>query len=284
MMATGIDLALLGVSLLGFFALALATERQAEQLLGHWFGGLPAPRWRWLARVVGWALLALSLAWSIDRLGVGIGIALWLGGLTVAALALVFAFPKWPWQAPEREKPVRKPKDTGRAAAPPPAARAGRHLAAVLLLATVAVFALNLSRVQPQLLKRADAVRGSAGPWSFVLAEADRDAPEIVDMDIPMKTFKLRFCEACDGQIRQVFLKVHKPRSARANGMAFMGARWERRVEIPLPSTLKADSELWLTVVGKDGSVHQAAWRIDQVSPATVAWFDRQRSAQHANP
>ncbi|WP_341644794.1 hypothetical protein [Thauera sp. SDU_THAU2] len=63
--------------------------------------------------------------------------------------------------------------------------------------------------------------------------------------------------------------------------MAFMGQRWERRVEIPLPSTTRADSELWLTVVGKDGSVHQTMMRMDRASPATVAWFDEQRS-KHA--
>ena len=103
-----------------------------------------------------------------------------------------------------------------------------------------------------------------------------------MEMDVPMKEYQLRFCETCDSEIRHAYLKVNKPRSARAVGMAFMGQSWKRRVEIPLPSTTHADSELWLTVVGKDGKIYQTALRMDQASPATVLWFDEQRKA-HAS-
>lgn len=74
-------------------------------------------------------------------------------------------------------------------------------------------------------------------------------------------------------------MKVNKPRSKRAIGMAFMGQSWERRIEISLPSTTRAESELWLTVVGKDNTLHQTTLRMDQTSPATVAWFDKQRKS-----
>ncbi len=103
-----------------------------------------------------------------------------------------------------------------------------------------------------------------------------------MEMDVPMKEYQLRFCETCDSDIRQAYLKVNKPRSARALGMAFMGPSWKRRVEIPLPSTTQADSELWLTVVGKDGVIHQTTLRMQRASPATVLWFDEQRKA-HAS-
>jgi len=43
-----------------------------------------------------------------------------------------------------------------------------------------------------------------------------------------------------------------------------------------LPSNLTARSELWMTVVGKDGAVHQASWPMAAVSPATVTWFANQ--------
>lgn len=274
---TTTHLGILAVSLLAFLALALATERHAEHLLGR----LPAPHWRMFARAAGWLLLAVSLSWGIAVLDVGVGITFWLGWLTVAALAMVFLFPYWPWQPPVREKPVRPPK-AGAAEPAVPRKRKRRALAIGLLLATVAVFSIGLARVGKQPLKRPDAIQGQVGPWRFTFAQAHREPPEVMDMDVPMKEFRLRFCEACDNEIRQAYLKVNKPRSARAVGMAFMGQRWERRVEIPLPSTTQAESELWLTVVGKDGTAHQTALRMAQASPATVAWFEAERKAHAA--
>nr|WP_312989941.1 DUF3325 domain-containing protein [Comamonas koreensis] len=271
---TATHLGILAVSLLGFFALALATERHAEHLLGK----LPAPHWQMLARVTGWILLAIALYWGVADLDVGVGITFWLGWLTVAALVLVFLFPYWPWQPPVREKPVRPPK-AKKEEPPVPQVRKRQVIAGALLLATAAVFAIGLARVDKQPLKRPDAIQGQVGPWRFTFAEAHREQPEIMDMDVPMKEFRLRFCEACDNDIRQAYLKVNKPRSARAVGMAFMGQRWERRAEIPLPSTTWAGSELWLTVIGKDGKVHQTALPMDRASPATVAWLDEQRKA-----
>lgn len=271
-MNTVLHVGLLGISLLGFFALALASERYGEHLLGR----APSAQVQLLARIAGWVLLALALAWGIVELNAGVGIAMWLGWLTVAALALVFSFPKWPWQPPARERPERTPKLPDASSIPVPHRR--RLIAAVLLVLTGGVFAYSLAQVEPQLLKRSDAVRGKIGPWEYTLAEAHREEPELMAMDIPFKEFRIRFCESCDLEIRQVMVKVNKPRNERTTGMAFMGARWERRAEIPLPSTTAADSELWLTVIGKDGSVHQSAVRMAQVAPSTVEWFNQQRS------
>lgn len=275
---TGAHLGILAVSCAGFFALALATERHAEHLLGR----LLATRWRMLARIAGWLLLAVSLVWAVDALGTGIGIALWLGWLSIAALAWVFMFPWWPWQPPLREQPMRKAKAQPEEAVTPQKTRTRRVIATGLLVLTMVGFLLALARVEVPPLKRTDAIQGTVGPWSFTFAEANRGAPEVVEMDVPMKEYQLRFCETCDSDIRQAYLKVNKPRSARALGMAFMGQIWKRHVEIPLPSTTQHDSELWLTVVGKDGAIHQTALRMHHVSPATVVWFDEQREA-HAS-
>lgn len=271
-MNTGLHLGILVISLLAFFALALASERYGEHLLGR----QPSQAQQRAASAAGWVLLALALAWGVAELNAGIGIAMWFGWLSVAALALVFAFPKWPWQPPAREKHERAPKLPEAGSIPVPRVR--RAVAAVLLLVTGSVFAYSLARVEPQLLQRPDAVRGKIGPWDYTLAEAYREEPELMAMDIPFKEFRIRFCETCDLEIRQVLIKVNKPRNERTNGMGFVGARWERRAEIPLPSTTGADSELWLTVVGKDGRVYQSAVPLAQVSPKTVAWFNEQRS------
>ncbi len=267
---TAAHLGILVPGLLGFVALALASERHGEQLLGQ----QAAPVWRRPARLAGWLLLALSLAWAVAMLNAGIGSTLWLGWLTVAGLAIVFALPAWS----RHEKPARRMPAAGVGAAGP-----ARWLALALLLATAGGFGMLLWQACSQTKESDGAIRGAAGPWTFTLAEADRGAPEVMAMDVPMKTFTLRFCDACDTQIRQATLKVNRPRSPRAAGMAFMGQRWERKVEIPLPPTLRADSELWLTVVGKDGSVYQHAWRMDRVSPATVTWFEQRRKADADN-
>ncbi|WP_159910703.1 DUF3325 domain-containing protein [Pantoea sp. 18069] len=275
---TWVHIAILLVSLAGLAALALATERHAEHLLRR----VPAPHWRLLARVTGWLLLALALALGIAWLGTGVGITLWLGWLSIAALALVFAFPKWPWQPQVRAKPARparaaKPAAAAQAAPPAPP-RARRWTAAALLAAVPLVYLLALQATPVKPLLRADAIDGTVGPWTFRLAEAERRGPDLVAMDIPMKSYQLRFCEACDEQIRAAYLKVNKPRSLRAAGIVLNGTRWDRGVDIQLPANTTADSALWLTVVGKDGGVHQAQVRLGDVSPATVAWFEQREA------
>ncbi|MBS7780497.1 DUF3325 domain-containing protein [Acidovorax sp. CCYZU-2555] len=276
---TLIHIAILLVSLAGFAALALATERHAEHLLRR----VPAPQWRLLARVVGWVLLAIALALGIVYMGTGLGITLWLGWLSIAALALVFAFPKWPWQPKERVKPARPAKAGAAAPALPPAPpRARRWIAAALLVAVPVVFLLTLKSTPIAPLLRADAVAGQVGPWSFRLAESNRNVPDLVAMDIPMKSYQVRFCEDCDAQIRAAYLKVNKPRSLRAAGIVLNGARWNRSVDIQLPANTTPDSILWLTVVGKDGEMHQAQVRLADVSPATVAWFKQREDKPQA--
>ncbi|WP_353234302.1 DUF3325 domain-containing protein [Diaphorobacter ruginosibacter] len=280
---TGTHLLVLALGLLAFLSLAFATERHG----GHLLGRIPPRRWQGFARVAGWLLLALSLACAVTAFDAGVGIVLWLGWLSIAALAWVFAFPRWPWQPPARDKPQRQVQSNegaGNGSPTSPPRRGARSIAALLLLATSIVFATGLARVQLPPLERSYALTGQAGPWTFTLVESDRNPPKLVDMDIPMKEFRLRFCDACDQHIRLATLKVNRPRSPRATGMGFMGQRWERRAEIPLPDTLRADSELWLTVTGKDGTVHQTSWRMDQVSPGTVAWFEQQRNESHAQP
>ena len=276
---TPVHLAILLISLAGFAALALATERHAEHLLGR----LPAPQWRLLARAIGWALLAIALALGIGALGTGVGITLWLGWLSIAALALVFAFPKWPWQPRERVKPARPAKvGAGAPVLPPAPPRARRRVAAGLLVALPVVFLLALKATPIAPLLRADAFAGQVGPWSFRLAESNHNVPDLVAMDIPMKSYQVRFCEDCDAQIRAAYLKVNKPRSLRAAGIVLNGARWNRNVDIQLPANTTADSMLWLTVVGKDGAMHQAPVRLADVSPATVAWFKQREDKPQA--
>lgn len=270
---TGVHLGILAISLLGFAGLALATERYSEYLLRR----LPAPRWRHLARAAGWLLLVVALALGIRYLGASVGITLWLGWLTVASLLLVFiTFPKWPWQPAQRAAPARKSRaKDGTVEEPLPSGpnRLRRWALAALLVAVPLVYLLGLQATPVKPLMRTDVVEGKVGPWTFKLAESEQRVPDLVAMDIPMKSYVVRFCDACDEQIRAAYLKVNKPRSMRAAGIVLGGARWDRRVDIQLPANTMADSQLWLTVVGKDGEIHQATVRMGEVSPSTVEWF-----------
>ncbi|EOZ4756891.1 thiamine pyrophosphate-binding protein, partial [Pseudomonas aeruginosa] len=37
----------------------------------------------------------------------------------------------------------------------------------------------------------------------------------------------------------------------------------------------RPDAELWITMEGWDGSMHQASIPLDEASPATVAWLNK---------
>jgi len=274
---SGVHLAMLALSFLGFVALAIATERHAKHLLRI----VPAPQWRLAARVGGWLLLAAALALGVSGLvTAGVGIAIWTGWIALAAVALVFALPRWPWQPPVKASPERKPRKTAALAEDQTRRSPRTWIGWLLLAATSGTFAVAFARVETKPLQRDDAIHGKIGPWPFTFAETERDVPELVEMDVPMKAYRLRFCEACDDQILRVYLKVNRPRAMRASGVAFEGARWERTAEIQLPANLTATSELWLTVVGKDGRVHRTSWPMRAVSPATVDWFAKQENAK----
>lgn len=272
---SALHLAVLGLSLLGFAALALGTERYAAQLAGF----LPASPLRRTSWWLGWLLLAAAAALALQGLQTaGVGVAMWFGWLSLAGAALAFVLPAWPWRRRETARPERAPRSRAAVSDAGSVGRPRRWIAWGLLAATVAIVLTLFLRVETKPLLRADAVQGKIGPWSFTFAETDRNPPELVDMGVPRKIYSLRFCEACDLEIARAFLKVNKPRALRVSGMMFEGNVRDRRAEIQLPSNLEAGSELWLTVVGKDGSVHQTSWPMKAVSPATVAWFEQQGS------
>lgn len=266
-------LAIFALSLVGFAALAIGTERYSAQLIGF----LPAESARRTSWWLGWLLLAGAVLLAVLGLQTaGAGMALWFGWLSLAGVALAFALPDLPWQRREAAKPARAPRGRATASDPGPVRRPRHWIGWSLLTATVAVFLALLSRVETKPLLREDAVQGRVGPWSFTFAETDRDPPELVDMEVPRKIYSLRFCDTCDLEIARAYLKVNKPRALRASGMVFEGKVQDRRAEVQLPANLTAESELWLTVVGKDGSVHQTSWPIKAISPVTVAWFEKQ--------
>ncbi|MGC4027631.1 MAG: DUF3325 family protein [Steroidobacteraceae bacterium] len=248
----------------GFAALALAMDRHARQVLE---GGLVL-RTRRLLRIAGWLLLAIALLVAMAGWRPGVGAVVWVGWLSVAGLVLVFMLPNF----------SRRRERKGRDVSAPASPRTGHQpvLTFVALLVPLAVVVGHLVVAPPAPLQREDALRGSIGPWEFVMAERDRKAPSIEAMGMPLKEFVIRFCESCDDEIRMAYLKLRKPRSLRAAGNAFEGRR-DRSATITIPPAVKPEDGLWLTVEGTDGQVHHLQLDLERLAPLT-ARFIRDRS------
>jgi hypothetical protein len=95
-----VNVLILALAFAGFGTLCLSMERHARQV----FGAIPGTFRRSMAAVLGWGLLASSLIPSLQNYGMSIGIAAWLGFLTLAALAvgllLTYAPRPLPYLAP----------------------------------------------------------------------------------------------------------------------------------------------------------------------------------------
>ena len=104
-----------------------------------------------------------------------------------------------------------------------------------LLAAPLVLFTWQLITTPERPLLRDDALHGQIGPCTFSLAEQDKHAPEIVALGVPLKTFVIRFCDACQRDIRQASLKIRQPHNTSVAGNAFAGRGTDKRVEIPVP-------------------------------------------------
>ncbi|WP_168734281.1 DUF3325 domain-containing protein [Pseudothauera nasutitermitis] len=290
-LAVGWHWLVLALSLGGFMLLALASEREGKVLLSR----TATRREKFILHLLGWPLLMLALGVCIWGWFGHFGTVLWFGWLTVAATTVVLAIAYWPGRG--QPAPARRPlpsqemgRERGasddRRSSPAALLPQGERdvfwrlvLGAALALLPLA-FGWALYHAPEAPLARPDVLHGQAGPWPFRLAEDRQGPPTLAPLGVPIKTWHLRFCEGCDTEIRAAYLKVHKPRSTRNAGTLFEGRHWDRRALVQLPSNTAADSELWLTVVGRDGTVHQVAWRMDEASPATVAWFTERQGRQ----
>ncbi|WP_426140167.1 thiamine pyrophosphate-binding protein [Pseudomonas sp. DWP3-1-2] len=113
------------------------------------------------------------------------------------------------------------------------------------------------------------------GPWSLTLAEVHDDGPESDGPAGFVKEFNATLCQACISQVKAVYMRMGKPRSLRAAGAIFEGSPYRLGAEVPIPTSTQADDELWITLEGWDGSVHQKAIPLTQASPQTVQWLAR---------
>ncbi|MBT2375433.1 thiamine pyrophosphate-binding protein [Pseudomonas fluorescens] len=112
------------------------------------------------------------------------------------------------------------------------------------------------------------------GPWSLKLAELRNEAPR-PDPAGYMKAFNAALCAACGDQVKATYLRIGKPRSLRAAGVIFFGTPYRMGAVLPIPERTPADAELWITMEGWDGAMHQASIPLSQASPATIAWLNK---------
>lgn len=258
------------LSLSGFVALALAMPKHARQL------GLEcSERAQRVLKVAGWGLLVLALAVGIGFWGISSGQVHLLGWLTIVGVLLAWGMSRWEARrqvstgkasTPKRRRPETEPAE-------PQRSRGRQVVMALLLVASPAVFAAWMLQYPVNPLLGSDAVRGQIGDWTFTLAEANPDVPKLAAMDVPVKSYQVRFCDGCQLQMRQVYLRLQKPRSMRTVGTQLRGRR-TMGAELAFPPTAKADDEFWLTVEGKDGKVYQAQVPLARVSPNTANWFN----------
>lgn len=90
------------------------------------------------------------------------------------------------------------------------------------------------------------------------------------------KVFNASICKTCIDQVKAVYLRIGKPRSLRAAGTIFFGPPYRMGTSLPIPLKTRPDAEIWITLEGWDGSMHQASVPLAKASPATVAWLTKQ--------
>lgn len=91
-----------------------------------------------------------------------------------------------------------------------------------------------------------------------------------------MKFFNASLCDTCANQVKATYLRIGKPRSLRAAGVIFFGTPYRMGAALPIPERTPADAEVWITMEGWDGSMHQGSIPLSQASPATIAWLNKQ--------
>ena len=298
------DLVLFVCVLVGFGLLALASDREGRTVTGQ----SPSLRRKRLLRAVGWPVLVLALTIGVIGWRGNFGTVVWLGWLTVAALILVFGialvFPAG--RDRRRERGARRPgapkaieatsrqsrpatarlataasdRLTSATPGPPSAGHPARRSAGQVLGVTLAilgvlllpiVFAVLLWRAPPHPMAGPGVVRGQVGPWSFELVEESPDGPEPTPAGDGMKHLILRFCDRCEGEIRAVYVQGRAPWSVLSRGLRFTEGPGPREALLAIPASRRNIDAVWITAVGKDGSLHRVSLPLEQVMPVTAA-------------
>jgi hypothetical protein len=111
------------------------------------------------------------------------------------------------------------------------------------------------------------------GPWNVTLYDVPFQKPVSQGPAGYAKGIYVAPCTDCVKHIRALFLRIGKPRSARAYGAAAGGNPHRAGSLLLIPPRATRADELWITAEGWDGSVHQASVPLAEASPSIVAWL-----------
>ncbi|MEQ7921811.1 hypothetical protein ABQX22_21635 [Xanthomonas sp. WHRI 1810A] len=114
------------------------------------------------------------------------------------------------------------------------------------------------------------------GPWSLTLAETHDDGPESEAPGVYVKEFNVALCDTCIPQIKAGYMRIGKPRSLRTAGAIFEGSPYRMGAEVSVSPSASPNDELWITLEGWDGAVHQTTLALAKASPKTVEWLKSQ--------
>jgi hypothetical protein len=114
------------------------------------------------------------------------------------------------------------------------------------------------------------------GPWSLTLAETHDDGPESEAPGVYVKEFNVALCDTCIPQIKAGYMRIGKPRSLRTAGAIFEGSPYRMGAEVSVSPSASPNDELWITLEGWDGAVHQTTLALAKASPKTVEWLKTQ--------
>ncbi|WP_020179007.1 hypothetical protein [Methylopila sp. M107] len=158
------------------------------------------------------------------------------------------------------------------------------HLSALVVLVPAALTPLYFRQVAMDSgasgLGAREIGERTVGPWKVRIAEFDLLPPQVQGPAGPVKTFTLAMTGAAVSEVRAAYVKIGKPRSLRAAGAIFFGAPYRQVAGLAVPERTSPDAEVWLTLEGWDGSMHQAALKLGEASPVTVNWLNAQGGAK----
>jgi len=153
------------------------------------------------------------------------------------------------------------------------------HLSALLLIFPMIAMpfyfdTLAMSRGEKGLGER-DLGLHQLGPWQVQLAEWDTKPPRKDGVANYMKTFSLSLCQACIPEVKAAYMRIGKPRNLRTAGAISFGTPYRQFISVPIVDVATADADIWLTLEGWDGALHQMSIPLAEASPSTVAFIQR---------
>ncbi|MDF0729686.1 thiamine pyrophosphate-binding protein [Pseudomonas entomophila] len=116
--------------------------------------------------------------------------------------------------------------------------------------------------------------------WTLDLAELRDEAPRADGPAGHFKQFNAALCRTCTEGVKAIYLRIGKPRNLRTAGSILFGPPYRMSTSLPIPPRTRPDAELWITLEGWDGSMHQASVPLAKASPATAAWLEKQGDKQ----